>query len=77
MMSDILLQKNIPWVTNEHIGNKPLQEAIIKAHPKYHVSGHLHSCDHALIDYNGIKHANVSILDEQYQPVYTPLYIDV
>jgi Icc-related predicted phosphoesterase len=76
-ISDILLQKEVSFVTDEHIGNKPLREAIIRTMPTYHVSGHLHSCDHTLINYGFTRHANVSILDELYKPVYEPLYINL
>jgi Icc-related predicted phosphoesterase len=76
-MSDVLLQQT-EWSTSKHIGSIPLRKAIDRVLPSLHFSGHLHSCDHALIPFtiNGkiIQHANVSIVDEYYNPIYQPLY---
>lgn len=58
-------------------GNKYLADAIFDKKPKYVLSGHIHSGDHELKDYDGIKCANVSILDESYNIAYKPLTIEI
>lgn len=73
---DIVLQE-CPWADGSHIGNIPLAKAIEEKQPKYQFNGHLHSCDHSLIMIGNTKHYNCSIKDEQYNPVYEPLYLDV
>lgn len=73
---DILLEQ-IWWNTGEHIGNKPLANAIMKKQPRFQFNGHLHSCDHKLIEIGKTKHYNVSIKSEQYEPIYDPLVIEV
>lgn len=74
---DVLLQKDCPWANGDHIGNKMLLEAINNRHPRYQFNGHLHSCSHEPIDINGTTHYNVSLKDENYQPVYKPLYLEI
>ena len=74
---DVLLQKDCPWANGEHIGNKMLLEAINNRHPRYQFNGHLHSCSHEPIDINGTTHYNVSLKDENYLPVYEPLYLNI
>ena len=74
---DILLQKDCPWATGEHIGNKPLTEAILEKQPKYLFTAHLHSADHNCVIINQTKRYNVSLKDENYQPVYEPLYLNI
>ena len=80
-MSDVLLQ-DVPWNTHEHIGNeelrKVLDERISKGiAPKYHFFGHLHSCDHNIVNYDGINTACVSIVDDKYDYKYSPLVMDI
>lgn len=58
-------------------GNQYLAGAIFDKRPKYVLSGHIHSGDHELKDYDGIKCANVSILDESYNIAYKPLTIEI
>lgn len=72
-----ILKQDVPWNNHEHIGNKPLGEAILKKQPRYHFSGHLHSCEHELTMIGHTKHYNVSLKDEKYQPVYQPLYLEI
>jgi Icc-related predicted phosphoesterase len=74
--SDVILQ-SMPWNTGEHLGNIPLFDAIRRTQPKYHISGHLHSANREWIDIGKTKHINASILDEQYQPVYEPIYFEI
>lgn len=54
-------------------GNAWLEEEILKKKPKYVISGHIHSGDHELKEIEGIKMANVSILNEAYNIHYEPL----
>jgi hypothetical protein len=60
-----------------HRGNVPLAEVLEEKQPKYHFGGHLHTCEHNLVDYTGTKTACVSLLNEQYNKVYEPLYLEV
>ena len=78
MFGDVLLQEDCPWATGSHIGNSPLTLAIIVTVPRYQFNGHLHSCDHSeiIINENTI-HYNVSLKDESYQVVYSPLYLEI
>lgn len=74
---DILLQKDCPWATGEHIGNKPLAEAVLEKQPRYLFTAHLHSTDHNCVMINQTKRYNVSLKDEKYQVVYEPLYLNI
>lgn len=58
-----------------HRGNIALKEVIDQKHPKYHLFGHLHTCDHNMINYNGINTVCVSLLDEEYNRAYDPFYL--
>lgn len=73
---DVILD-NVVWNTGHHIGNKPLVKAILAKQPKYQFNGHLHSCQHGLIEIGDTKHYNVSIKNERYEPVYDPTYIEI
>lgn len=73
---DIILDYT-PWNDGSHIGNKPLALAILEKSPKYQFNGHLHSCDHDLIEIGDTKHYNVSIKNEGYDVAYAPLYLEV
>lgn len=73
---DILLQKT-KWSTDNHIGNKPLAEAVILKQPKYLFCGHLHSTSHDCVSILNTKRYNVSLKDEYYDMVYKPLYLDI
>lgn len=74
---DVLLQRDCPWATGEHIGNKPLAEAVLEKQPRYLFTAHLHSVDHNCVMINQTKRYNVSLKDENYQPVYEPLYLEI
>ena len=60
-----------------HRGNMALKEIIEEKHPLYHFFGHLHTCNHDLINYEGTNTACVSLLNEQYTRTYIPLYLTV
>lgn len=57
-------------------GNTILAEYVKNVKPKYYFCGHIHSGNHEMADIDGIKMANVSIMDENYKPVYSPLIFD-
>ena len=73
-VSDVLLQSGY---TKEHIGNKPLRDAILEKEPKYVLHGHLHSTSHEFELLGSSKVVNCSIKDEQYQLVYDPIYFEI
>lgn len=57
-------------------GSQELTDAIQDKHIKYWFVGHIHSGNHNLEDYNGIKVANVSMKDENYNMRYNPLTVE-
>lgn len=72
---DILLQ-DVPWNTHEHIGNKPLTNAIIEKQPFLLLVGHLHSTEHSSIQIENTIRYNVSIKDEKYNIIYPITYLN-
>lgn len=76
--SDMILQ-DVPWNKHEHTGNIELEKVLLerKRPPKYHFFGHLHTCEHNLVEYNGTQTACVSLLDENYDMVYRPLVLNI
>lgn len=74
---DILLEY-IPYHNDdEHIGNKELLGAILRKQPNYLFCGHLHSTEHECVEIAITKRYNVSIMTEQYEPLYNPLYLTI
>jgi Icc-related predicted phosphoesterase len=67
----------------EHVGNIQLRnrlEFLYKEHkglPKITVAGHIHSGDHTLSEWNGMKFANTSLVDESYEEAYRPLVLEI
>jgi len=57
-----------------HIGNKPLAKRLQQIKYKFLCCGHIHSGSHIPYEFNGGKCVNVSIKDEDYQPIYHPFY---
>jgi len=76
-VSDVLLQKDCPWATGEHIGNKPLARFIEQVVPKINLHGHLHSTNHEKEMHGDTEVYNVSLLDENYRMVYNPQYFEI
>lgn len=72
--SDICMQ-NVYWNNGDHIGSKPLRDAVIEKKPKYNLHGHLHSSNHNEEILNETKIYNVSLLDESYNLIYKPIAI--
>lgn len=58
-------------------GNEILSKYILEKKPKYVFSGHIHSGNHKFEEFNGIKMANVSHVDETYSPVYSVLTFEI
>ena len=73
---DFILQE-IYWDEGQHIGNKPLLEAVFVKQPKYMFCGHLHATTHECVEIIQTKRYNVSLKDEYYDMVYKPLYLDI
>ena len=57
-------------------GSIELTKAVQDKHIKYWFCGHVHSGNHRLEKYNGIKVANVSLKDENYNTSYDPLTVE-
>lgn len=74
-VSDILLQER--YYTGEHIGNKPLAEAILQKAPKIVCHGHLHSTSREFEELGYSKVVNCSIKDEHYNPIYSPIVFEL
>lgn len=79
-MMDIVITHDSPsmWLFGEikegeykskTTGNKLLGPHILRAHPKMYFSGHFHSGNHEFAERDGIWGANVSFVNERYNPV--------
>ena len=65
------------WQYGNNAGNYSLGQFVLDRKPKYAFCGHIHSGDHNLINVDGIKLANVSLVNEEYEPVNPVLYLDI
>jgi len=67
------------WHPNSSVnaGNKVLAEFIKLNKPKYYFCGHIHEGNHRVTEIDGTTMANVSLLNDSYQMVYEPLYLDI
>lgn len=61
---------------NSHIGSKTLLDRIINIKPKIVVYGHNHS-EQGVVEEDGIKYINASLVDESYKMVREPIIIEV
>lgn len=64
----------------KNCGNPYLAKEIKEKVPRYCFAGHIHSADHNLGTYKGYgitQFANVSYLDESYDPTYNILYLSI
>lgn len=61
----------------EDAGNPTLAKAILNIKPSYAFCGHIHSGNHELLETEGIKMANVSLVNEFYNPSFEPLYLSI
>ena len=75
--SDIILDRNCPWWTPDHIGNPQLADAIKEKKPRYNLHGHLHSTSHIFEKLGETDVICVSILGEDYKLRYEPLYFEI
>ncbi len=77
---DILITHDPPSLNNlgkisqgkgkgKEAGNNILAKRLLEIKPKYLFSGHIHSGNHKFEEFNGIMMANVSYVDEFYEPV--------
>ena len=57
-------------------GNNVLYDHILRVNPKLFVCGHFHSGNHEFKNIDGIYMANVSYIDENYEPFWPVLSID-
>lgn len=55
--------------SGENAGNQVLAEYVKKISPKYYFCGHIHSGNHNIERVNGTWCANVSLMNERYEPV--------
>lgn len=76
-VSDIILQQDCRWADGSHIGNKVLRDLILRTQPMYNIHGHLHTTSHEEEFLGKTKVVCVSLLDENYEVVYEPTYIEV
>ena len=67
-----------PWA-GEDAGNKVLAKAIKQKEPRYVFSGHIHSASHTLtkVYRKNTYICNVSILDEDYYPLFQPRIMEI
>lgn len=60
-----------------NVGNVPLANAILEKQPSYAFCGHIHEGNHSLTKIKNTNIANVSILNDNYDVEYEPLYLDI
>lgn len=75
-VSDVILQ-DVYWKTTDHIGCIPLAHAVEQKKPTLLLHGHLHSTNHECEKLGETDVYNVSVVDEKYERVYEPLYLDI
>lgn len=73
---DVILQ-DVPWKTNDHIGSIPLGNAVDNKKPSLMFTGHLHSVTKEPQKRGDTTIVNVSIVNENYDRVYEPFYIEI
>ena len=76
-VSDVLLQKDCFWADGSHIGNHALTRLIERVKPSLVLHGHLHSTQHKVEMLGDTEVYNISLLNENYEMVYKPLYIKI
>lgn len=78
MLGDLDLLPPSQWNPESiHAGGQSLAEAIKRIEPRYVFCGHLHTCKDKYLKLNNTEIYNVSILNNNYQEVYEPLYLDI
>jgi len=78
--ADIVLHKTY-YCSDGNLGSKALLDAVRRTNPKFVISGHIHTANHELISgcFNNkiTEFANVSYIDEKYEPYYDPLVFNI
>ena len=74
--SDIVTQ-DVSWNTGDHIGSVAMKELIERIQPDYNLHGHLHTTNHDEEVLGKTKVYCVSVLNEDYEVTYDPLYLTV
>jgi Icc-related predicted phosphoesterase len=72
----ILDSTHHPKYTSEHIGSKSLLKRIKEVKPKLVVFGHNHG-EHGVVEEDGIKYVNASLVDELYKMTRKPIIIEM
>ena len=76
--SDVILQEDVPWYDGKtHIGCHPLGDAVDEKKPQIMFTGHLHSVDKEPQQRGETMVTNVSVVNEHYERVYDPLYMEI
>lgn len=75
--SDIILEKDCAWYTEDNIGNTALREFVELTQPILHVHGHIHSSNHECEKIGETQVYCCSLLNESYDMAYPPLYFDI
>lgn len=76
-VSDVILQKDCWWADGSHIGNESLRKFLEKAQPEINLKGHLHTTSREVEMLGETKVYSVSLLNEDYEMVYEPLYLEI
>lgn len=72
----ILDETHHPDYSSEHIGSKSLLKRIKEVRPKLVVFGHNHG-EHGIVEEDGTKYINASLVNEEYKLVKKPVYVEV
>lgn len=76
-LGDLDLLPPSRWNPNsEHAGGWCLANAILNIKPRLVICGHLHTCKEKVLKIDNTLICNVSILDNEYNHVYEPTYIE-
>ena len=68
---------NEGWSKGTDAGNKILSKYIVEKKPKFFFSGHIHSGNHTFEKIGDTYMANVSYINERYQPAYPVLEFEL
>jgi len=80
--TDVLITHGPPYgildltENGEHVGCLDLLHAVERINPKIHVFGHIHEA-YGILQNNETKFINASILNARYNPVNSPIVVDL
>lgn len=78
VVDDILSYSDMDKQLHPDFGSASLDRIVMAKRPKYVLTGHVHSGNHEWYDVaEGIKVANVSLLDENYKLKYKPTVFEI